>query len=107
MPETAAAVLEGLRPRREPLGAGLSRSLEQARGVRVAETAWDLSRLEPHLRMRFVIEDDDGRVLAAGEDLDALREEVRPLLRAELSSASAGLERHGMRTWEAGRSRAS
>jgi ATP-dependent helicase HrpA len=102
MPETAAAVLEGLRPRREPLRAGLSRELERVRGVRVPETAWDLSRLEPHLRMRFVVEDDGGRVVAQGEDLDALREEVRPLLRAELSSAATGVERSGMRSWEGG-----
>jgi ATP-dependent helicase HrpA len=72
------------------------------RGVRVPETAWDLSRLEPHLRMRFVVEDDGGRVVAQGEDLDALREEVRPLLRAELSSAATGVERSGMRSWEGG-----
>jgi ATP-dependent helicase HrpA len=102
MPETAAAVLEALEPRREPLRAGMSRALEAVRGVRVAESAWDLSRLEPHLRMRFSIEDDGGRVLAAGEDLEALREQVRPQLRAELSSASAAVERHGMRSWEAG-----
>src|SRR5204863_3883960 len=54
-----------------------------------------------HLRMRFAIE-DDGRVVAEGEDLEALRRQVRPLLRAELSSAAEGVERHGMRAWEAG-----
>jgi len=102
MPETAALVLEALRPRRETLRAGMSRALEEVRGVRVAESAWDLARLEPHLRMRFTVEDDDGRVLAAGEDLGALREAVRPQLRAQLSSASASIERHGMRSWEAG-----
>src|SRR4051794_22099611 len=102
MPETAAAVLEGLHPRREPLRAGLSRELERVRGVRVAESAWDLSRLEAHLRMRFRIEDEAGRVVAEGKDLDMLREQVRPLLRAELSSAAGGVERRGMRTWEAG-----
>src|SRR4051812_947601 len=102
MPETAAAVLEGLRRGREPLRTGLSRELERVRGVRVAESAWDLSRLEPHLRMRFRIEDEAGRVVAEGKDLDMLREQVRPLLRAELSSAAGGVERRGMRTWEAG-----
>ena len=102
MPETAAAVLEALRPRREPLRAGLSRELERVRGVRVAESAWDLSRLEPHLRMRFAVEDDTGRVVAEGEDLDVLREQVRPLLRAQLSGASSGVERSGMQGWEGG-----
>jgi ATP-dependent helicase HrpA len=102
MPETAAAVLEGLRPRREPLRAGLTRELERVRGVRVPESAWDLSRLEPHLRIRFTVEDDDGRAVAEGEDLDALREQVRPLLRAALSGMAVGVERRGMRAWEAG-----
>src|SRR5438045_7051812 len=90
MPETAAALLAELRPRREPLRAGMSRALEQVRGVRVDERSWDLSRVEPHLRMRFAIEEDGGRVVAEGEDLDALRLQVRPLLRAELSGAAAG-----------------
>src|SRR5436190_2728218 len=102
MPETAAAVLAELRPRREPLRAGMSRALEQVRGVRLDQRSWDLSRVEPHLRMRFAIEDDGGRVVAEGEDLGALRLQVRPLLRAELSGAAAGVERHGMRSWEAG-----
>jgi ATP-dependent helicase HrpA len=101
MPETAAAVLAELRPRREPLRAGMSRALEQVRSVRVAESAWDLARLEPHLRMRFSIE-HDGKALAAGEHLEALREQVRPLLRAELSSAATSIERRGMRAWQAG-----
>jgi ATP-dependent helicase HrpA len=102
MPETAAAVLDGLRPRREPLRAGLSRELERVRGVRVAESAWDLERLEPRLRMHFAVQDEQGRVVAAGDDLDALRSQVRPLLRAELAGAAAGIERHGMRSFEAG-----
>ncbi|MDX6655262.1 MAG: ATP-dependent helicase HrpA [Solirubrobacteraceae bacterium] len=102
IPATAAALLEDLQPRREPLLAALTRELERVRGVRVPEGAWDPSRLEPHLRMRFAVEDERGRVVAEGEDLEALRAQVRPLLRAELSSAAAGLERHGMRAWEAG-----
>jgi ATP-dependent helicase HrpA len=100
MPETATAVLEALRPRREPLRAGLSRALEEARGVRVAEAAWDLARLEAHLRMHFAIEDEAGRTVAFGDDLEALREEVRPRLRAALAAAATGLERHGLRSWE-------
>jgi ATP-dependent helicase HrpA len=100
MPETAAAVLEELRPRREPLRAGLSRALEAVRGVRVAEAAWDLERVEPHLRMHFAIEDEEGRTVAFGDDLDLLREQARPRLLAALAGAAAGLERHGMRGWE-------
>jgi ATP-dependent helicase HrpA len=102
VPDTAAALLEGLRPRREPLLEGLTRELERVRGVRVPAGAWDVSRLEPHLRMRFRIEDDAGKAVAEGEDLEALRAQVAPLLRAELSRTAAGIERRGMLSWEAG-----
>ena len=102
MPETATAVLAELRPRREPLRAGLSRALEQVRGVRVAESDWDLGRLDGHLRMHFAISDDEGRTVAFGDDLDALRERARPLLRASLAEAAGGVERRGMLAWEAG-----
>src|SRR5690606_23120476 len=58
-------------------------------------------RLPPHLRMTFRIEDGDGRSLAQGSDLAALRDELRPRLQAQLT-ATAGreVERSGLRAWE-------
>jgi ATP-dependent helicase HrpA len=53
--------------------------------------------------MTFRVEDEQGRPVAEGADLDALREEVRPRLEAELATATAGLERHGLRAWTVGR----
>jgi ATP-dependent helicase HrpA len=70
------------------------------RGVRVGAEAWDLDRLEPHLRMHFAVEDDDGCTVAFGDNLAALREQVAPRLRAALAASATGLERHGMRAWE-------
>jgi ATP-dependent helicase HrpA len=102
MPETATAVLATLKPRSEPLLDALERELERLRGVRVPRSAWDLSRLPTYLRMTFRVEDDDGGVVAEGQDLEALREQARPRLRAQLSAAAAGLERHGLRGWTIG-----
>jgi ATP-dependent helicase HrpA len=102
IPDTAAALLERLAPRREPLRDALSRELERLRGVRVPPAAWDLARLPAHLRMTFRVEDEQGRLVAEGPDLDALREQVRPRLQAELGAATAGLERHGLRAWTIG-----
>jgi ATP-dependent helicase HrpA len=102
VPEVAAEVLGRVTPRGEPLLDALERELEQARGVRVPRTAWDLSRLPAHLRMTFRVEDEDGRVVAEGEELDALRQAVRPRLRSELASATAGLERSGLTAWTLG-----
>jgi ATP-dependent helicase HrpA len=100
VPEVVGQVLERLQPRRAPLLDDVTRALAEVRNVRVPPDAWDLSRLPDHLRMRFQIEGTDHEVLAAGRDLDALREEVRPRLRAELATAAAGLERSGLTAWE-------
>jgi ATP-dependent helicase HrpA len=102
VPDVVAEVVACLRPRREPLAQALSRALEEARGVRVAPEAWDFSRLPPHLRMTLRVEDEEGRVLAEGNDLDELREAVRPRLRAQLAAATPQLERHGLRVWTIG-----
>jgi ATP-dependent helicase HrpA len=102
VPEVAAQVLERLEPRREPLLDGLGRELERMRGVRIPRDAWGTERLPPHLRMTFRVEDERGALVAEGNDLEALREEVRPRLREELSAAASPLERHGLREWTIG-----
>jgi ATP-dependent helicase HrpA len=102
VPEVASAVLERLEPRSEPLLDALARELERLRGVRVSRTAFDTTRLPSHLRMHFRVEDERGALVAFGDDLDALRDRVRPRLREELAAAAAPLERSGMREWEIG-----
>jgi ATP-dependent helicase HrpA len=52
--------------------------------------------------MTFRVEDEGGELVAEGEELGALREAVRPRLRAELASAAASLERRGLRSWSIG-----
>ena len=102
VPEIAAQVLAALQPRREPLLDAIAREIERLRGVRVPPEAWDLDRLPPHLRMTFRVEDEARGVLAEGNDLAAVRAQVRPLLRQELTAQSAQLERRGERTWTIG-----
>ena len=99
VPEVAAAALERMRPRSEPLLDALGRELEALRGVRIPREAWGVDRLPPHLRMTFRVEDERGALVAEGSDLDALREQVRPRLRQELAGAAAPLERHGLTSW--------
>jgi ATP-dependent helicase HrpA len=99
VPEVVGQVLERLEARRVPLLDDVARVLAEVRGVRVSPGDFDLAKLPDHLRMRFQIEGPEGEVLAAGRDLQALREELRPRLRAELASAAAGLERSGLTAW--------
>jgi ATP-dependent helicase HrpA len=102
IPGTADAILPQLRPRKGTLREAVARELERVRGVRVPEGAWDALELEPHLRLRFSIEDTDGSVLATGTELDALREELRPRLREELARAAAPMQRTGLTEWAFG-----
>jgi ATP-dependent helicase HrpA len=102
IPDVAVEVVEHLQPRRGTLRAAVARELDHLRGVRVGPDAFDVQKLPAHLRVTFRVEDDAGTIIAAGEDLDALRAQVRPRLRAELAAATASLERTGLRAWTLG-----
>ena len=80
-PDTARAVLARLGPAHGDLLDALGAELGRLGGVPIPRSAWDLSRLPAHLRVTFRVV-DDGQVLATGKDLAALRQELRPRLRA-------------------------
>jgi ATP-dependent helicase HrpA len=70
-------------------------------GVRIPRDAWDASRLPAHLRVTFRVM-DNGRQVASGKDLDALRQQLRPQLQAVLDEAAGGLLRTGLKDWSIG-----
>jgi ATP-dependent helicase HrpA len=100
VPDTAAALLADVTPRSGPLLDVLAVGIERLRGVRIGADDWSLEPLPAHLRMTFEIEDDDGTVLAHGHDLDRLRDELRPVLKARLAHAEPAFARHGMRSFD-------
>lgn len=60
-------------------------------GANVTPGDMDTSRLPAHLRLGFVVVDDDGSVVDAGRDLPALRHRVAPRARAALATALGGV----------------
>jgi ATP-dependent helicase HrpA len=96
IPDFATALLADVKPRSGPLLEVLAEAIERLRGVRVNAADWSLDDLPAHLRMTFCVEDDDGTVLASGQSLDALRDELRPVLKARVAHAVPELARHGM-----------
>ena len=68
--------------------------------MRIGAADWSLDDLPAHLRMTFCVEDEDGTALASGRSLDALRDELRPALKARLEHAVPALARHGMRGFD-------
>jgi ATP-dependent helicase HrpA len=101
-PDRARQVLARLKPGTEPLLPALERELAQLAGVSVARTDWDPARVPEHLRVTFQVEDEDGTPLAAGKDLDALRESLRPRLREAISDAVSEVEHTGLTSWTIG-----
>jgi ATP-dependent RNA helicase HrpA len=98
-PDTARAVTARLGPPRGNLLDAVGAELSRLRGVAVPRDAWDLSRLPAHLTFTFRVV-DSGRVLAVGKDLDALRRQLRPLLREAITEAAHGVTRTGLRSWD-------
>ncbi|HLI37035.1 MAG TPA: ATP-dependent RNA helicase HrpA [Streptosporangiaceae bacterium] len=88
-------------PGARDLLSALSAELRRMRGVTVPREAWNPDRLPAHLRMNFRVV-DDGRVLAMGKDLGALRRELRDQMQDTLSEAARGITRTGLRSWEIG-----
>ncbi|HEX8936313.1 MAG TPA: ATP-dependent RNA helicase HrpA, partial [Pseudonocardiaceae bacterium] len=81
----------------EPLLDALERALAQT-GVPVCRADWRLDQLPDHLTITFRVHDGEA-TLAQGKDLAALTRQLQPRLRATMSAASGGLERHGLRSW--------
>lgn len=100
VPDTAAALLASAEPRSGPLLEVLAEAIERLRGVRIGPDDWSLDDLPPHLRITFSVEDEDGTVLASGQSLDVVRDELRPRLKARLERAAPALTRHGMRSFD-------
>ncbi|MDN5748877.1 MAG: ATP-dependent RNA helicase HrpA, partial [Pseudonocardia sp.] len=101
-PDHARAVLARLRNQDEPLLDGLERELGRMKNIDIPREAWELGRLPEHLTVTFRVVDERGREVARGTDLEALRHELAPRVRAELAAAGVELERTGLTTWGVG-----
>ena len=107
-PDHARAVLARLQvasedpQNSEPLLDGLERELGRMKNIAIPRGAWELDRLPEHLTVTFRVVDEAGREVTRGTDLEALRHELAPKVRAELAAAGSGLERRGLTTWTIG-----
>ncbi|WP_417689196.1 ATP-dependent RNA helicase HrpA [Pseudidiomarina sp.] len=72
-----------------PLLASLSDKLRRMSGVTVPEDAWDATQIPAHLRMRFVIEDENGKAVADGRDLTELQQQLQGRVQHALRKAVA------------------
>jgi ATP-dependent helicase HrpA len=83
----------------------LEHELLRMTGVAVARADWQPERIPDHLRMTFRVVDEQGQMLAQGKDLAALRERLKPQVRAaitDIAATAGGIEQAGLREWSLG-----
>ncbi len=100
--DTVAAVVDRLDPGDGGLLPSLRRELSVLAGEPLPVDAFDPEALPAHLRPRFRIVDEAGEVVAAGDDLAALKEGLVDQARSMVSASAHPLEHSGATSWEFG-----
>ena len=99
-PDTARAILGDIDPAAGSLLDEIQRELRRRSGILVPIDAFDLSKIPDHLRMTFAVESADGKEVARGKNIDALREQLAvPVAQAVAEALGGDLERTGLRAW--------
>ncbi|HEX7353826.1 MAG TPA: ATP-dependent RNA helicase HrpA [Mycobacteriales bacterium] len=101
-PDTARALVPGLRRADGDLLTALSQQVRRQRGVVVPVDAWDLERVPDRLRPTYRVLGENGEEVGSGKDLARLRTQLEPLVRQAVSRAAADLEVAGLTAWTVG-----
>jgi ATP-dependent helicase HrpA len=100
-PDFARAFVEAEAPRDEPLAKALAAFLKRATGVDIAAAEFDAVELPAHFRMRFRLHDENGKTLATGRDLTAIRAQWEGQAREAFSrKTDIELTRENIASWD-------
>ena len=100
-PDFARAFVEAETPRDESLHRALAAFLKRATGVDVAATDFDAVELPAHFRMRYRLHDENGKTLATGRDLAAMRAQWEGQAREAFSrKTDIELTREDIASWD-------
>ena len=102
MPPVVTAFLEEVPPGSAPLPDAIRSWLKGRLDEAPRADAWDGQRLPEHLLMNVEVVDADGRELASGRDLAALRERLGEAAKASFASSGPAFGRAGLTRWEFG-----
>jgi ATP-dependent helicase HrpA len=61
-----------------------------------------VTKVPPHLRMTFRVEDAAGATVGEGKDLSALSARLAPAVRRTVAAAATSVERRGLTSWSFG-----
>lgn len=100
--QTARLASARVAPAQTTLNVALAEVLGEIAGERVSPASFDVTRVAAHLRITFSIEADDGRCLAVGKDIEALRKQLSGRVRHAIAETAPGIERSGLQAWDFG-----
>ncbi|WP_243039189.1 ATP-dependent RNA helicase HrpA [Dyella sedimenti] len=100
-PDFARAFVEAEAPRDEPLARALAAFLKRATGVEVGAAEFEAVELPAHFRMRYRLHDENGKTLATGRDLAAIRAQWEGQAREAFSrKTDIELTREDIASWD-------
>ncbi|MCL2919730.1 ATP-dependent RNA helicase HrpA [Shewanella litorisediminis] len=98
-PDYARAAVQAM-SQELPLLDSLAKQLLRMTGTRVSSEDFVLTELPRHLLMHFKIEDDHGKLVGEGRDLDALKANLQGVVaKAIRQVAKSGIEQAGLTEW--------
>ena len=103
VPDTARVLRETLDFGEGRFEDQLRHALHRRLGRPLPGDVWADYQASTHLRMRFEVLGDDGAILAAGRDLDALRDQLGAQAREAVQTVpDDGIARTGLTAWDVG-----
>ncbi|MGC1548303.1 MAG: ATP-dependent RNA helicase HrpA [Rhodanobacter sp.] len=100
-PDFARAFVEAEAPRDESLPKALATFLKRATGVEIAAAEFHAVELSAHFQMRYRLHDENGKTLATGRDLAALRAQWEGQAREAFSrKTDIELTREEVASWD-------
>jgi ATP-dependent helicase HrpA len=100
-PDFARAFVEAETPRDEPLNKALAAFLRRTTGVEIDAVDFAPVELTPHFAMRYRLHDENGKTLASGRDLQALRAQWEGQAREAFSrKTDIELTREDVTSWD-------
>jgi len=102
-PDFARAARQGLTPGQDDLIGQFAAQLRRMTGIEVPADAWQAGQLPPHLSMNFHLIDANGKLLARGRDLEALKQAIGTQAVASFERLpTAQYERDNLVDWDVG-----
>lgn len=100
VPNFVDALMQSIEPSDDALHKVIGERLFRMTGIRVPEDQWPVERVENHLRFRFEVVDDAGKVIASGRDIQTLIQPANTTAQQQAKRSSQKAEEHqASTTW--------